>query len=292
MTPEDVVRHLPCWRGPISLVPLAGGMSNAAYIVTDQTGRYVARVGDDHHVHHISRGREATASRAAALLGLSPELIYEGPGVLVLRYVDARPLAPAGVRARLHDCAELIRRCHSEMSHQISGPPGFFWVFHVLRDYAQTLKAANHPVVPDLPRLLAVARALEAEQVSLPIVFTHNDLLAANFLDDGQRLWLIDWEFSGFGTAMFDLASLAANNSFTPAEEVKLLTLYFEEEPDRALLRAFSATKTAAALREALWGHVSGVHLRVPGVDYDAYAAENLARFETYYAEHRKSFGP
>jgi len=291
MVPEDVVRSLPCWQGEIGLTPLAGGMSNAAFIVTDATGRYVARVGDDHHVHHISRGREANASRAAARLGLSPELIHEQPGVLVLRYLDARPLTPEGVRARLADCADLIHRCHSGMAHEVSGPPGFFWVFHVLRDYAQTLRAADHPVVADLPGLLAVARELEAAQIPLPIVFTHNDLLAANFLDDGSRLWLIDWEFSGFGTALFDLASLSANNSFSADEEQRLLTLYFGHAPDRALARAFSATKTAAALREALWGHVSGIHLRVPGVDYDAYAADNLARFETYYTEHRKSFG-
>lgn len=291
MTPEDVVRSLPCWQGAMTLSPLAGGMSNAAFIVTDDSGRYVARVGDDHHVHHISRAREATASRAAASLGLSPELIHEQPGVLVLRYLDARPLSPEGVRARLADCAQLIRRCHSDMAHAVSGPPGFFWVFHVLRDYAQTLRADGHAVVADLPRLLAVARELEHEQVPLPIVFTHNDLLAANFLDDGQRLWLIDWEFSGFGTAMFDLASLAANNGLTAEDEDRLLTLYFGHAPDRALARAFSATKAAAALREALWGHVSGIHLRVPGVDYDAYAAENLARFEACYSEHQKRFG-
>jgi aminoglycoside phosphotransferase (APT) family kinase protein len=53
--------------------------------------------------------------------------------------------------------------------------------------------------------------ALEAAQAPLPMVFGHHDLLPGNFIDDGKRLWLIDWEYAGFGTAMFDLANLATN---------------------------------------------------------------------------------
>ena len=61
----------------------------------------------------------------------------------------------------------------------------------------------------------------------LPIVFGHHDLLPGNFIDDGKRLWLIDWEYGGFGTAMFDLANLAANGSFSPADDRLLVEAYF-----------------------------------------------------------------
>ena len=57
----------------------------------------------------------------------------------------------------------------------------------------------------------------------------HNDLLAGNFIDDGKRLWLIDWEDGGFGTAMFDLANLATNGSFAPADDRLLLQAYFRQ---------------------------------------------------------------
>ena len=66
--------------------------------------------------------------------------------------------------------------------------------------------------------LLALAEELEQAQVALPIVFGHNDLLPANFLDDGNRLWLIDFEYAGFSTAMFDLAGAASNAGMSADE--------------------------------------------------------------------------
>ena len=99
----------------------------------------------------------------------------------------------------------------------------------------------------------------------LPIVFGHHDLLPGNFIDDGQRLWLIDWEYGGFGTAMFDLANLSSNGSFGEAEDAALLDAYFEGKVTDDLHRAFDAMKAASALREAMWAMVSDVHLRTPG---------------------------
>ena len=119
----------------------------------------------------------------------------------------------------------------------------------------------------------------------------HHDLLPANFLDDGSRLWLIDWEYGAFGTAMFDLASIAANNSFDRDGERLILERYFERDPSEALWRAFHAMKAASALREAVWGMISELHLNAPGVDYVAYAAEYLGRFERVYSDYTNKFG-
>ena len=63
-------------------------------------------------------------------------------------------------------------------------------------------------------------------------------------MDDGKRLWLIDWEYGGFGTAMFDLANIASNNQFDEKAEQDLLAAYFERESDGALLRSFYAMKS------------------------------------------------
>ena len=95
-----------------------------------------------------------------------------------------------------------------------------------------------------------------------------------------SRLWLIDWEYGAFGTAMFDLANIAANASFGRTEEEAMLAAYFDGEPDAALRRSFDAMKTASALREAMWAMVSELYLDSPGVDYVAYADEYLGRFD------------
>ena len=114
----------------------------------------------------------------------------------------------------------------------------------------------------------------------MPIVFGHHDLLPGNFMDDGQRLWLIDWEYGAFGTAMFDLANLSSNGVFDAAQDDLLFETYFAGNADAALRRSFAAMKAASALREALWAMVSDIHLKTPGVDYQAHAKDYLARFE------------
>lgn len=290
LTPESRVRSLSLWQGPVTVVPLKGGVSNASFTVIDATGKYVARVGEDYPCHQVSREREAIASRAAHDAGLSPEVVHLEPGLMVVRYLEARTLTEADVRANAEACVAIVKRCHREMAKRISGQGAIFWVFQILRDYAYTLKAENHRHVPDIPRWMAVVDELEAAQVPLPIVFGHHDLLPSNFMDDGQRLWLIDWEYGAFGTAMFDLANIAANNSFDAAGEALILESYFGTTPDEATQRAFHAMKAASALREAVWGMVSELHLHAPGVDYVAYAAEYLGRFERVYADYQRNF--
>ena len=291
MSAEARVRGLPFWKGKIDLVPLKGGVSNASFTVRDGTGKYVARVGEDYPFHHVFREAEVIASQAAFEAGLSPEVVYTEPGIMVVRFIEARTYAEADVRANANACLDIVKKCHLEMGKRISGRANFFWVFHVLRDYAHTIKAAKHRHAADIPRWMAEVERLEKAQVPLPIIFGHHDLLPTNFMDDGKRLWLIDWEYGGFGTAMFDLANIASNNQFTEKAEREMLENYFEHAPDEALLRSFYAMKTASALREAVWGMVSEIHLNAPGVDYVAYAKEYLTRYERMLADYNSKFG-
>lgn len=288
---EDRVRALSLWKGPVTVTPLKGGVSNASFKVTDSTGSYVARLGGDYPFHQVSREREAIASRAAFEAGLSPELVHAGDGLMVLRYVEARTYAEADVRANAAACVAILKRCHGEMGQRITGQGAIFWVFQILRDYGRTLQRHNHRLAGEVPTWMRIVDRLEAAQLPLPIVFGHHDILPTNFMDDGRRLWLIDWEYGAFGTAMFDLASIAANNSFDAAGERLILETYFETEPSEALWRAFHAMKAASALREAVWGMISELFLAAPGVDYIAYAKEYLGRFAAVHADYVKTYG-
>ena len=290
-SPEHRVRSLSLWQGLVSVEPLEGGASNASFLVRDGTGDYVVRVGEDFPAHQVSRVRECVASQAAHLAGLSPRLVHADAGLMVLDHVKARTLDEADVRRQWRACVDLLKRCHRDMPRRISGQGAIFWVFQILRDYALTLQSHNHRMVSHLPDWMALADALEAQQIPLPIIFGHHDLLPGNFLDDGKRLWLIDWEYGAFGTAMFDLANLAAANSFNVALEAEMLAHYFGHAADAQTQRAFSAMKVAAALREALWGMVSEIHLAAPGVDYEAYAQKYLARFTLIRDQHLTKFG-
>ena len=270
---ESRVASLPCWRGTVALEPLQGGLTNISFVARDGGAKFVVRCGEDIPVHHVFRDRERAASKAAFEAGLSPELVYAEPGIMVLRFIDGRTLTEADLQTNAARIATLLRTCHRTVGRHLRGAANAFWVFHVIRDYVALLSAE--------PRYLAVADHLEQMQVSLPLVFGHHDLLPGNFIDDGSRLWLIDWEYGGFGTPMFDLANLSSNGNFGPAQDTALLDAYFEGESGEPLRRAFAAMKVASALREALWAMVSDVHLKTPGVDYQAHAQAYMTRFET-----------
>lgn len=250
----------------------------------DRGRRVVVRVGEDILVHGILRANELAASRAAHTAGLSPAVIHAEPGILVLEFIEGRTFKPEDVRdpRNLDRLVNLVRRCHRELPRYLRGPAPIFWVFHVVRDYAHTLREGNSRHCHLLMRLLDRAAALETAVGPVEIVFGHNDLLAANIIDDGQRLWLLDWDYAGFNSPLFDLGGLASNSEM-PADLFDALLLRYFGRPVDAALRYRAAAMTAASLlRETMWSMVSEIHSSV-AFDYAAYTAENLARFEASY---------
>ena len=288
---ELKIRSLPCWKGGIAIEPLRGGISNESWLVTDGAGRHVVRFGKDYPFHHVSREREIMVARAAHAAGFAPALQYAEPGVMVSAYIGAKTYGAGDVRANAERIGRLIGDFHRTMPRHVSGPGFMFWVFHVIRDYARTLERDGSRMAGELPTYLALAEELEEAQAPLPIVFGHNDLLPANFLDDGKRLWLIDFEYAGFGTAMFDLAGTASNAGMNDAEAKSLLAACFGREPDEEVLRSHAAMQCASLLREAMWSMVSELHLNAPGVDYVAYTDENLARLGAALDSYRATYG-
>ncbi len=203
------VRNLTLWHGHVEPEPLPGGLSNQNFMVRDGADGYVVRlVGGDDPAHGIVREREVAVSRAAHRAGIAPELVHVEPGILVFRFVAGRVLTEREVRgpAMLDRIAELLRRCHRDVAAHLRGPAPCFWVFHALRDYLAQLDSQG-VLVGRTERLRGIAGALERVVGPIDLALTHNDLMPGNIIDDGERLWLIDWEYGGFGAPLFDLAS-------------------------------------------------------------------------------------
>ncbi len=285
---EGRIAALPLWSGRVALAPLAGGISNLSFTAVDNSGKYVVRVTRDFPFHHVFRDREVMSARAAHAAGFAPEVVHAEPGLMISRFVEGKVFSTEDVRADIPRVAEFLTRFHRDMPAHVSGAGFIFWVFHVNRDYVRQL--AEYADDKRYPEWLAINDELEAAQAPLPIGFGHHDLLPANLIDDGKRLWLIDYEYAGFGTAMFDLANLSSNNNFSAAQSAELLDAYFGRATDE-LQRSHAAMEAASLLREALWSLVSVPHLDRPGVDYAAYADENFAKLDKSLAEFRGSFG-
>lgn len=275
---------LACWSGPVTPQPISGGITNLNFVVEDGGQRFFVRVGEDIPIHGVLRFNELAAAKAAELAGVSPALIYSEPGALVTRFVEGRTYEAADLRVaeRLGEVVALIKRVHHDMLKHLRGPVLMFWVFHVVRDYGATLRADHSRHAATVPELLTRADNLEAAVGPIDVVFGHNDLLAANVIDDGTRLWLVDWDYAGFNSPLFDLANLASNNEFDSERETALLAAYFGRPPGAALMRRFRAMSCASLLREAMWSMVSELHSTLD-FDYAAYTDENLARFERAY---------
>ena len=106
--------------------------------------------------------------------------------------------------------------------------------------------------------------------------------MAANFLDDGKKLWLVDWEYSGFNDPMFDLGGLASNNNFQEKDEILLLEEYFEKNISDQQILKYNAMKTASLLRETMWSMVSEITSKID-FDYSEYTEQNLDKFESSF---------
>ena len=281
--------NLSCWSGSVLVEPIGGGITNSNFRVRNRNKSYFVRIGVDIPEHGIMRFFELAASRAAHAAGVSPEVLHHEDGAMVLEFIEGRALEPGEIARpeMLERIVPLIRRCHVEIPKVLRGPSMVFWVFQVIRDYAHTLRDKESRRTSDLSRLLEIAVDLEAAVGPISLAFGHNDLLSANFIDDGERIWLIDWDYAGFNSPLFDLGGLASNNDLTEVLETLLLELYFETEPTEEIYRRYKAMKCASLLRESMWSMTSELTSKV-GFDFESYTEKNLRRFEEAWSRFKE----
>ena len=142
-------------------------------------------------------------------------------------------------------------------------------------------------MMDSLQRFVDINQELEKAVGEIKLVFGHNDLLAANFIDDGTRLWLLGWDYAGYNAALFDLANLSSNNELAPEQEDWLLETYYQQPVTDRLRRRLAAMKCVSLLRETLWSIVSEIHSTLD-FDYVGYTNKNLTRFEHAYKAFRE----
>ena len=126
-----------------------------------------------------------------------------------------------------------------------------------------------------------IARRIEEHRRDAPIVPCHNDLLNANFIDDGSRLWIVDWEYAGMGDPFFDLGNFAVNHELDADGERLLLESYGSGDAEALTLMRFMSD-----FREAMWGVVQQA-LSTLEFDFSAYADEHFERLERTAADPR-----
>jgi thiamine kinase-like enzyme len=272
------------WPGrTFELEPLGGGITNRNFKVSVDGEAFVLRIGGkDTELLGIDRSVEHGASVVAAAAGVGPEVVafVEPEGYLVTRFIEGRPIPPEELRR-----AENAARVAGTLRLIHDGPPipGRFDSFRVVEAYAAT--AEEHSVRVPEAYSSAKERADEIERVRgpRPLRPCHNDLLNANFIDDGTSIRIVDWEYAGMGDVFFDLANFSINHEFGDDESDTFLRAYFGElrAEDVASLRLM---RFMSDFREAMWGVVQQGISELE-FDFVAYADEHFARLERTAAE-------
>lgn len=274
---EKLIRSLPVWQGAIDVEPLDGGITNLNYRVVDGDRQFAVRAGEDDPRLGIDRRNELACVRAAAAQGIAPELAHAADGVLVCAFVDSEALTPE--TGRDPDCiarvAELVRSVHAS-GPRVTGHLLYFSPFLVTRTYVAIAAEEGLALPCNAEELLVEITSLQQRIGPFVPTFCHNDLMPGNFLDAGDRMWLIDWEYGGFGHPYFDLAGFASNCEFD-AEQDELLLRAYGLEPDRQGPE-FRVMKAMAALRESLWAVIKGVDAQVD-FDYGVYRDDNYRKY-------------
>ena len=256
------------WPGEAARIePLGGGITNRNFRVEVGGESFVLRIGgNDTELLGIDRSVEHGASLVAAQLGIGPEVVafVEPEGYLVTRFIEGEVGRVDPVSA-----GRTIRRFHD-------GPPipGRFDSFRVVEAYRETAAAHGVAIPAAYARARELASEIERRRGAPPLRPCHNDLLNANFIHDGQRLRIVDWEYAGMGDPWFDLGNFAVNHELDEAGEEELLAAYGEHGTDALTLMRFMSD-----FREAMWGVVQQGISRLD-FDFRAYADEHFERLE------------
>jgi len=275
MTFRDEVARV--WPGrDVRIEVLGGGITNHNLKVDVDGETCVLRVaGKDTGLLGIDRSVELAATEAAAALGIGPEVVafVEPEGWLVTRFVEGA--IPSMERMRESRMLERVARALHAF-HGGASIPGSFDSFRVVEAYRQTALDRGGPIPDAYEWAHGIATAIEARRSADVHVPCHNDLLNANFLDDGEQLWIVDWEYAGMGDRFFDLANFSINHELDDDARRALLDAYFGELRGEDVA-ALELMRFMSDFREAMWGVVQSA---VSELDFDfgTYATEHFER--------------
>ena len=266
MAIEEVVERLFPGRSA-RIEPIAAGLTNQNYRVeVESIPLFVRLPGQSTDLLAVDRANELHNTRAAAEAGVGAAVVAHDPetGAFALEWIDGRTMsnsafAEAGTPARI---ATSLRELHAG--------PRFRDDFDMFRltEYYLTVVDERSIRIPDgyrdeLSKVALIEAALAARP--LPTVPCHNDLLAENYLDDGAKLWIVDYEYSGNNDPTFELGNTAQELGFDAARQEELCAAYFGEATPAMLARM----RLQMIMSDVGWTLWAAIQAAISSIDYD-----------------------
>ena len=256
------------------------GLTNVNHLLDHDGRKYVLRIPGAGTSEYIDRRTEETAARSAAAAGVNAEVVFfdATDGLMVTAFVDGAATMNAD-RFRDLDAVARAGRAFRRL-HTTAAPFATdFQLFGMIDEY-KTLLASKGATLPEgydelQAQADATRRALEA--TARPLVPSHCDPLCENFLDTGERMYVIDYEYSGNNDPMWDLGDLSVEGAFGPEQDAALLRAYFGGDPPAHEVGRMVAYKAMCDLLWTLWGVIQHVNGN-PAEDFWAYATGRFER--------------
>lgn len=289
MTPEEqadvqaLIRTIPALAQSKSAPVRLGGLTNRVYAV----GEFVLRIPGKGTEEYINRAREAVMAHEAAAAGVSPQLIHAdaNSGLMVTTLIsNAKTLSPEGFKTidgAVSRAAQSLRQLHQ------SGRtfPSRFELFTMIDDYLKIIATKDVALPQGYNDVVREAEAIRSALIKYraPLVPCHCDPLCENFIDDGDRMWIVDWEYGGMNDPMWDLGDLSVEGAFTPQQDDELLRAYFQTEPSPHNRGRMVIYKAMCDLLWTLWGLIQHAN-KNPADDFAAYADNRFTRCKALMA--------
>jgi thiamine kinase-like enzyme len=273
------IAAIPEWDGlEPEVTPITIGITNRNFRVDIGGESFVVRLsGKDTDLLGIDRAAENEAASAAARAGVAPQVFAYLPerSALITRFVQGSHIPEEDLEREdvLGAVVRSVKAIHA-------GPtiPSSFPVFRIVEDYRAIAEARGVTVPAAYDEAHAKADDIERAFAVRPLTDRpcHNDLLNANFLLDGDHVWIVDYEYGGMGDLFFDLGNLSINNGLSPDAQELLLRLYFGDVTDAHRAR-LQMMRIMSDFREAMWGVVQQA-ISTLDFDFVEYAGRHFAR--------------
>ncbi len=254
-----------------------GGLTNKVF----RLGDYCVRLPGKGTEEYINRAHEAVAATEAAKAGVSPQVLYADPssGVMVTRFIDdAVTMTPELFRSAKGSPARSAR-AFAKLHQSGAVFPYRFELFNMIEEYLAILATKDVSLPEGYHDVVAgseiVKEALNAHPTMLAPC--HCDPLCENFLDVGERMWIVDWEYSGMNDPMWDLGDLSVEAGFDQAQDDEMMTAYFGRQPRASETGRMIIYKAMCDLLWTLWGLIQLANNN-PADDFRAYAGGRFAR--------------
>jgi len=278
---DEVVTKIPEWNGKnISVTPLSGGLTNSNFKVDVDGTLYFVRVpGASTELLAIDRANEYHNTKAASQAGVAPKIFYHLPeyNVMVIEFLNGKTMSKdslneSGQPTRM---AQAIKRLHAGERFLLD-----FNMFR-LTEYYLSLCRDRAIKIPDgyRERMLTVSAIEEAMNAKpLATVPCNNDLLAENYIDDGNQLWLIDYEYSGNNDPTFELGNTCQEMQFSDSQISEVCAAYFGEASPAMIARM----KLNMIMSDVGWGLWAAIQANISTIDFDfwGWAIERWGRAE------------